>query len=137
MLKKWMLAAALSAAAALMIVWAADTPSDLKTVVGNSMKAMGAENLKTLVIYGVVETVFGQTVRPLDRSRCEGMAHSTGSRGGRTQRPRRLRHHQSHARAKPESGDHDRPQHGLEQPTRLHFATRRISENRARKERHC
>ena len=52
MFKKWMLAAALSAAAALMVVWAADTPSDLKTVVGNSMKAMGAENLKTLVISG-------------------------------------------------------------------------------------
>jgi glyoxylase-like metal-dependent hydrolase (beta-lactamase superfamily II) len=61
MLKKWMLAAALSAAAALMIVWAADTPSDLKTVVGNSMKAMGAENLKTLVISGEgFDTCVGQ-----------------------------------------------------------------------------
>ena len=33
-------------------LWAADTAPDLKTAVGNSMKAMGADNLKTLVISG-------------------------------------------------------------------------------------
>src|SRR5579883_662622 len=45
-------AGALVSAAALMAVWAADTPLDVKTVVGNSMKAMGADGVKTLVISG-------------------------------------------------------------------------------------
>src|SRR5215471_5500094 len=61
MLKKWMLAAALAAASALLTAWAADAPSDLKTVVANSMKAMGTENVKTLVVSGEgFDTCVGQ-----------------------------------------------------------------------------
>jgi glyoxylase-like metal-dependent hydrolase (beta-lactamase superfamily II) len=61
MLKKFMLATSLVAAAALATVSAADAPSDLKTVVANSMKAMGTENLKTLVISGEgFDTCVGQ-----------------------------------------------------------------------------
>ena len=63
MSKKLMLVAMVLAAAIATLVWAADTntPSDLKTVVGNSMKAMGAENVKTLVISGEgYDTCLGQ-----------------------------------------------------------------------------
>ena len=61
MLKKSILGAALASAAALVTVWAADSPSDLKSVVANSMKAMGTENLKTLVISGEgFDTCVGQ-----------------------------------------------------------------------------
>src|SRR6516225_9487138 len=57
MFNKWMLAAP----AALLTVWAADAPSDLKTVVANSMKAMGSENVKTLVVSGEgFDTCVGQ-----------------------------------------------------------------------------
>lgn len=61
MLRKCMLAAALAGVAAWVTVWAADTPSDLKTVVANSMKAMGTENVRTLVISGEgYDTCVGQ-----------------------------------------------------------------------------
>ena len=61
MLKKLGLATALVSAAAFVTVWAADTPSDLKTVVANSMKAMGTTDLKTLVISGEgYDTCVGQ-----------------------------------------------------------------------------
>ncbi len=48
MSKKWLLAAGVGVA----LVWAVDSPSDPKTVVANSLKAMGAENVKTLTISG-------------------------------------------------------------------------------------
>src|SRR5258708_3482911 len=66
MLKKWMLAAALIAALAIVttLVWA-DTSSDLKTAVDKSLKAMGADNLKTLVISGEgFDSCVGQTANP-------------------------------------------------------------------------
>jgi len=48
MLRKCLLALALTAVP----IWAADQPPDLKAAVDRSLKAMGAENLKTLVISG-------------------------------------------------------------------------------------
>jgi glyoxylase-like metal-dependent hydrolase (beta-lactamase superfamily II) len=61
MLKKLVVATALVSAAAFVTVWAADAPSDLKTVVANSMKAMGTTDLKTLVISGEgFDTCVGQ-----------------------------------------------------------------------------
>jgi glyoxylase-like metal-dependent hydrolase (beta-lactamase superfamily II) len=61
MLKKCVLVAGIAGVAALVTMWAADSPSDLKSVVDNSMKAMGTENLKTLVISGEgFDTCVGQ-----------------------------------------------------------------------------
>jgi len=61
LLKKWVPAGVLISATAVVAVWAADTPSDLKTVVGNSMKAMRADSVKTLAISGDgFETCVGQ-----------------------------------------------------------------------------
>jgi len=52
MLNKYMALAILAAGAPLAAFLQADTAPDLKAVVSNSIKAMGAENLKTLAIYG-------------------------------------------------------------------------------------
>src|SRR5215472_11154583 len=61
LLKKWVLAGTLLSAAAPVALWADDAPSDLKTVVSNAMKAMGADSVKTLAISGEgVETCVGQ-----------------------------------------------------------------------------
>jgi hypothetical protein len=66
MFKKWMIAGALVAAAAIMTTMLfADTAPDLKTVVDNSMKAMGADSVKTITISGEgFDTAVGQPCNP-------------------------------------------------------------------------
>ena len=63
-MKKWIIAAGVGAAVAALLL-GADASSDLKTAVDKSMKAMGAENVKTLTISGEgFDTAVGQPCNP-------------------------------------------------------------------------